>query len=277
MSDTMSPERGQASAPLEAAVTEPDQDASTRERVLELVAAQGPVSIAALAAHLGLTPAAIRRHVAALEASGRVQPRDEPARSGRRGRPARTYVVTTRGQAELPSGYEELAAQALEFLGRTAGPDAVVRFVQERLAALEERYATRVTSEDVVERAEQLAAALSEDGYVASVRPGPGSLAVQLCQGHCPVQHVAEEFPQLCEAESQVFSRLMGTHTQRLVTLAGGGHVCTTNIPLSTAPDPRSPLDLDGAPAGAPCAADTSPTFATDRAASTATAVEGRP
>jgi predicted ArsR family transcriptional regulator len=48
------------------------------------------------------------------------------------------------------------------------------------------------------------------------------------------VQDVAHEFPQLCEAEARAFSRMLGVHVQRLSTLAGGGHVCTTNIPIST-------------------------------------------
>ncbi|HWG99808.1 MAG TPA: hypothetical protein VNV66_10905, partial [Pilimelia sp.] len=53
----------------------------------------------------------------------------------------------------------------------------------------------------------------------------------QLCQHHCPVAHVAVEFPQLCEAETAVISRLIGTHVQRLATIAHGDGVCTTHIP----------------------------------------------
>jgi predicted ArsR family transcriptional regulator len=47
------------------------------------------------------------------------------------------------------------------------------------------------------------------------------------------VQHVAAEFPQFCDAETDAFSRLLGVHVQRLATLAHGEHVCTTFIPLS--------------------------------------------
>ena len=42
---------------------------------------------------------------------------------------------------------------------------------------------------------------------------------------------MAAEFPQLCEAETQVISRLVGTHVQRLATIANGDGVCTTHIP----------------------------------------------
>jgi predicted ArsR family transcriptional regulator len=65
-----------------------------------------------------------------------------------------------------------------------------------------------------------------------------GPLAgVQLCQGHCPMQHVAAQFPQFCEAETEAFSRMLGVHVQRLATLAGGEHVCTTFIPTPSTPE----------------------------------------
>ena len=63
---------------------------------------------------------------------------------------------------------------------------------------------------------------------------------IQLCQGHCPVQHVAAEFPQFCEAETEAFSRLLGVHVQRLATLAHGDHVCTTFVPTPTTERPSS-------------------------------------
>ena len=59
---------------------------------------------------------------------------------------------------------------------------------------------------------------------------------VQLCQGHCPVQHVAAEFPEFCDAETEAFSELLGVHVQRLATLAQGDHVCTTFVPGAAAP-----------------------------------------
>ena len=70
--------------------------------------------------------------------------------------------------------------------------------------------------------------------YAASTREvalGQAVIGTQLCQGHCPVQHVARQFPQLCEAETEAFSRLLGVHVQRLATLAHGEHVCTTHVP----------------------------------------------
>jgi hypothetical protein len=80
-----------------------------------------------------------------------------------------------------------------------------------------------------VDRAQVLAAALTAEGYAATA--SAISSGGQLCQHHCPVAHVAAEFPQLCEAETAVISRLVGTHVQRLATIAHGDGICTTHIP----------------------------------------------
>jgi predicted ArsR family transcriptional regulator len=73
----------------------------------------------------------------------------------------------------------------------------------------------------------------------------------QLCQHHCPVQHVAEQFPQLCEVETQVFAELLGTHIQRLATIAHGDGVCTTFIPTTAVARQRAqtpePIKSEGA------------------------------
>jgi len=72
---------------------------------------------------------------------------------------------------------------------------------------------------------------LSADGYAASSQQA--GTGVQVCQHHCPIAHVAADFPQLCEAETEMFGRLLGTHVQRLATIAHGDGICTTHIPLA--------------------------------------------
>jgi predicted ArsR family transcriptional regulator len=219
--------------------TSPDasEESTTRRRVLELVASTGPVTAADLATRLGLTSAGVRRHLAQLEEDGQITVHAAPGVAPvRRGRPARAYVVTHGGRRELLGGYSELAVQVLRHLRALGGPSAVAAFAAERYDAVVQHYRPHLTATDPQERAAQLAALLSEDGYAASVRPGPSATLVptaQLCQGQCPVQHVAEEFGELCEAEARAFAELLGTHVQRLATIAGGAHACVTNLPLN--------------------------------------------
>ena len=67
------------------------------------------------------------------------------------------------------------------------------------------------------------------------------------------MQHVAERFPQLCEAETEVFARLLGVHVQRLATLAGGAHVCTTHVPAPSRPTHRRQHQDHARPDPDPC------------------------
>ncbi len=207
-------------------------DGRTRDRVVDLLWREGPMSAATLAAELGISAAAVRRHLDALQAQGRIEGHTAPHKASRgRGRPAREFALTTAGRERFPHAYDDLAVAALRHLARSGGAEAVTAFAQEQLAGLEERCTQAVSTAgpDRFDRAQALAGALSREGYAATASGLAGG--GQLCQHHCPVAHVAAEFPQLCEAETAVISRLVGTHVQRLATIARGDSVCTTNIP----------------------------------------------
>ena len=211
-------------------------DARTRQQVRDLVVEKGPVTATTIARMLGLTTAAVRRHITILLTDNEIA-EHEPAQVGKRGRgrPARHYVATDRAHDKLSDSYSELAVKALGYLGQVGGGEAIDSFAAARSREIERRYAAVVRDAGVDPRlrAQALAVALTADGYAAPVRDiGGGGFAVQLCQGHCPIRHVAGDFPQLCEAETQAFSRLLDVHVQRLATLAGGEHVCTTHIPV---------------------------------------------
>jgi len=212
-----------------------DVDASTRQRVAQSILEHGPSTAAALAERLGLTAAAVRRHLDVLLERGLLAAREQRIYGSRgRGRPAKVFSLTDAGRADFYSAYDDIAIQALEFLGQEAGSDAVTRFAASRTALVESRYSDSLAGADTdVSPAQALAAALTSDGYVASVQPS--ALGEQLCQHHCPVAHVAEKFPQLCEVETELFSRLLGVHVQRLATIAHGDGVCTTHVPRATA------------------------------------------
>jgi predicted ArsR family transcriptional regulator len=215
------------------AATGPD-DARTRDRVARALHDRGPQSAGALSASFGLTPAAVRRHLDALIAAGRVCEVPERKVRGQlrgRGRPAKLFALTDDGHALFRHSYDDIAVEALSYLREAGGDAAVTAFARQRLHGLEVRYAAALAEVPADRRPAELAAALTADGYAASAQQaGPG---VQVCQHHCPIAHVAADFPQLCEAETQMFERLLGTHVQRLATIAHGDGICTTHIPLA--------------------------------------------
>lgn len=219
----------------------------TRETVTQLLLSDGPLTAADLAGRLGISPAAVRRHLDQLIAEGAVTSRQPSARMQRgRGRPARSYLLTDAGRGRLPHQYDDLAIQALAYLQQVAGPESVSEFARRRAEAIVEPFTSELDSAaDLSARADVLARALSAAGFSASLQEvGVGR---QLCQHHCPVGHVAAEYPQLCEEEMAVFTRTLGSYAQRLATIARGDPVCTTFIPLSTiAPNPQPSPAVSG-------------------------------
>jgi predicted ArsR family transcriptional regulator len=224
-------------------------DRRTRDRLTELLLERGSATATDLGAALGLSPAGVRRHLDAMLADGLVVARDRPSRGPRgRGRPAKVFALTDAARETLPHTYDGLAVAALRWIATRDGAPAVAEFAAAQVAGLEERCraAMAEAGSDPIARAEALATALTAEGYAA----GASTIASggQLCQHHCPVAHVAAEFPELCEAETQVISRLVGTHVQRLATIANGDGVCTTHIPatqirLRHGYDRRGPAD----------------------------------
>ncbi len=208
-----------------------EHDQPTRQRVVRSILVNGPSTAAALAERLELTPAAVRRHLDQLLAEGAVDARDpRPVGSRGRGRPAKVFALTERGRDTFDQQYDDLATEALRFLAETAGPDAVRAFAERRASFIEKRFPEVRAAHPEASPAEVLAQVFSDEGYAAAVRELP-VVGEQLCQQHCPVSHVAHEFPQLCEAETEAISRVLGTHVQRLATIAHGDGVCTTCIP----------------------------------------------
>jgi predicted ArsR family transcriptional regulator len=209
-------------------------DRSTRNRVARSILDHGPSTVAELAGRLGLTQAAVRRHLDALVADDVVQARERRVYGARtRGRPAKVFALTDCGRDAFDQSYDKLAADALRWIAQQeGGQEAVVAFARARIAAQARAYRKAIEDADPDQRAEALAKALSQDGYAATARGAPlPQQGEQLCQHHCPVAHVAEQFPQLCEAETEIFAELLGTHVQRLATIAHGDGVCTTFIP----------------------------------------------
>jgi predicted ArsR family transcriptional regulator len=233
-----------------ATVTDPGAERGTRGQVARLILELGPTTAATLGGRLGLTPAAIRRHLDTLLAEGLIETRTARTYGNRgRGRPAKVFVITDTGRSAFEHAYDDLATNALRFLAETAGPEAVTEFARRQVADLENRYGSALARhESLADRVAALAEALSADGYAASAGPAPaiarppgrpgtpgtsgtlGASGEQLCQHHCPVAHVAAEFPQLCEAETEAFGRLLGTPVQRLATIAHGDGICTTHV-----------------------------------------------
>ncbi|WP_396883177.1 helix-turn-helix transcriptional regulator [Mycobacterium sp. SMC-4] len=231
-----------APSPVPSTAVDGDSHGDTRSAIVRLLLESGPTTARHIGAQLGLSAAGVRRHLDALIDAGDAKATAAAAwQQEGRGRPAKRYQLTAAGRAKLEHAYDALAAAAMRQLREIGGDDAVRTFARQRIDAILagiDPPGGPLDSVDVAgveARADRIAEAFTGAGYAtttARVRgPVPG---VQICQHHCPVSHVAEEFPELCEAEQEAMAEVLGTHVQRLATIVNGDCACTTHVPLST-------------------------------------------
>src|SRR5579859_551885 len=151
-----------------------DPERGTRGQVARLILELGPSTAATLGGRLGLTPAAIRRHLDTLLEEGLIEMRTARTYGNRgRGRPAKVFIITDAGRSAFEHAYDDLASNALRFLAETAGPGAIAEFARRQVSDLERRYAPAVARGELPGRVQALAEALSADGYAASAGPAP--------------------------------------------------------------------------------------------------------
>ncbi|QLL09574.1 helix-turn-helix transcriptional regulator [Mycobacterium vicinigordonae] len=218
-------------------------DGHTRRAIVRLLLESGSITATEISDRLGLSAAGVRRHLDALIDAGDAESVPAaPWQQVGRGRPAKRYRLTAAGRGKLDHSYDDLAAAAIRQLREIGGDEAVKTFARRRIDSILSGITPAEGPDDgaLEAAAERIAQALSEAGYVATTtRVGGPIHGVQICQHHCPVSHVAEEFPELCEAEQQAMSEVLGTHVQLLATIVNGDCACTTHVPLSPAPSPR--------------------------------------
>jgi predicted ArsR family transcriptional regulator len=203
---------------------------------MALIMEQGHATAAHLADLLGLTQAAVRRHLAALQAQGLVGVRRSttvPRRGP--GRPATAWQPTEQGRRQFVHAYDELAIEVLEDLRRLGGQQAVRDFAQRKFDAVAADCLELGAVQPDLSPAQVLSQVLRDLGFMADL--APITSGQQLRQHHCPYSAVAARFPEFCQAETAAFSRLLDSHVQRLATIAHGDGICTTHIPRPVAGD----------------------------------------
>lgn len=205
-------------------------------RVARVLLENGPLTASEICSLLHLTGTAVRRQLDSLVDCGYAVASESapfgPTRPRGRGRPARIYTLTDAGRSAFSEAYDDLAVDALRYLAEFLGPAAVSDFAHRRACEMKTRYLAGLPAGgSVSDRTHALAEVLTADGFVTTVESS-GETGLQLCQHNCPIANAAAAFPQLCEAETEAFSELVGTHVTRLAALSHGDGICTTHIPI---------------------------------------------
>lgn len=199
-----------------------------RAEIVQHLRDTGEATVSDLAEHLGISDVATRRHVDRLAEDDLVTSRTvNPGR----GRPVAQWSLSDRALELFPSRYDEVAHQLLDYLEETGREELgeFLRWRQERQVA---SYADEVDAADVHGRLEQLAEALSRDGYRAEVEADGDALTLR--QQHCTIAKLAADQPLLCAHEAAAFGRLLGDEVRvtRRETIAKGDGACVCHVQL---------------------------------------------
>lgn len=216
----------------------------TRAAVLERIRRDGERTAPELAGDLGCSDVAVRRHLSALEDDGFITSRT--VKEGR-GRPAARYRLTDRGRELFPRRYAGLASELIEFITDEHGREGLSRYLRWRLERETSELEEQVTADSLDGRLKQLAGALSEGGYDATVTEEEDGF--RLTQHHCAIYNVAKHHPEMCAYEAATFRRLLGEDVtlSRRETLAAGSHACVCTVSArSPTTDDRPPTRHDG-------------------------------
>lgn len=214
-----------------------------RAAIVEELRREGDRSVSELAALLGISEVATRKHLAVLEKERLVSA--ETVRQGR-GRPAARYRLTEDARRLFPAAYDRFASEMLDFLEDERGREGLRSFLRWRLEREVDGLREAVTAEDLHERLDQLADALSDAGFEAVV--GEDDDGYTLVQTHCVIEDVAREHPEVCAYEAAAFSKVLGRDVtlSRRQTMAEGADACVCCV----APRRSSPDTSDGPPVG---------------------------
>jgi len=209
---------------------------ATRAALVERLHRGGSQSAAQLAAHLGISEVATRRHLSVLLEEGLVEEREQRPSGGR---PAACFDLTERATRLFPQSYDRFANEVLDFLTAEHGQDGLLAFLRWRVDREVGALADAIQDGPLEERVQRLAEALTSAGFGADVVTeaaegrAPGMLpTIRLVQHHCVIAEVAREHPEVCDYEAAAFSRVLGTDVQlsRQATIADGAQACVCTV-----------------------------------------------
>lgn len=205
------------------------EETSTRRQIVNLLRTSGPLTVADLGEHLGITHVAVRRHLTALERDGLVTSQQERLPMGR---PTRKYELTDAADDLFPKKYGALSLDMLDFLAEQDPEQKLIdAFFAKRGNDLVEHYGPHVAENpDLAGRVARLAEVQGANGYLADWSKTDSDL-LELREFNCPVHAISRKYPHACLHELAFFKTVLGTdNVQRVECIARGGSCCRYEI-----------------------------------------------
>ena len=201
---------------------------NSKSRLLGLLKASHGSTVLELAAHMGISIPAARKHLCDLEVAGLIELSVEKPCG--RGRPQHVYRLSHKGEGTFPKSYAGLCLDVLEHLQTLFGEGALLQVLSSREDKLFETWKPLLEGQlDLKSRLERLSELLTEAGYQASVcLCEKGNLYLE--QRNCPSLEVARHFKQICGVEQTLYQRLLGVPVVRELQISNGAKLCRYRV-----------------------------------------------
>lgn len=202
----------------------------TRDEVVRILHEEGPSLASELAAKIGVSEGAIRRHMDIMAGEGLVE--TELERHGR-GRPATRYSLSVAGEERTAAQhYQKLLDRLYPALSRlpheaVTGQDGLTileRVFDEIASEVAREYAPRVSGEVLGERVAQVTKALRDEGILEDVID-EGDM-YRLRNVGCPYRSTAGETHVACAADRRIIELLVNAPVAQVATVADGAANC---------------------------------------------------
>lgn len=196
---------------------------TSQRRILELLKRGGTQTVGRLADRLGLAAETVRGHLKTLVGHDLVR------RAGDRkegpGRPEILYGLTGDGEDLFPRGEGRLLRELTSYLTEKGHGELLEDFFEDRVARQREEARKRLRGLEGRERLEEVAAILSEEGFMAEIVEAGDAPRLRLC--HCPLKEMVAVSRLPCRAEIAWIRELLGQELARRSWMPEGDRTCT--------------------------------------------------
>ncbi|HJQ79733.1 MAG TPA: MarR family transcriptional regulator [Lacipirellulaceae bacterium] len=195
---------------------------SSDQTLLNFMRREGPVTISALVAEMGVTATAVRQRLRRLMSQGLVERRTERKS---RGRPNHRYLLTEKGERSAGTNFTDMAIVLWEEIKSVEDP-AIRRGLLKRIAdRFVAKYQDRVVGETLDERMSALAEVMRERDIPFAINKS-SELPV-LSALACPYPELAKMDRGVCTMEKLMLSEILGSNVRLSECRLDGASCCT--------------------------------------------------
>lgn len=202
----------------------------TRRQILEFLKKKGPATTEQLSRALSITPMGVRQHLLTLERKGLVGYKAQKVGVGR---PRFIYFLTEDAEGLFPKNYSNFSLALLKSIEKLEGRKKIKRYLKEIKEQMIGEFNDN-TPEGLKtdERLKYFVEFLNSKDYIVDYEEKNGTMLIK--NYNCPYYKIVKEYPELCEADYEMYKEALGVDLQRLSCIKDNSNVCVFQVKVNS-------------------------------------------